>query len=190
MKILLSQKAKKDITTLIILILIGIVVIKVVSLFFNTESIKVFASSTMVDKYKIRSQLLMEATDSIGVCSAEEAVKVWASGLEKRSAALQYSVMTKELKNIYAKQLEKAFPNWVTGMSSPWVESFKIVKTENPNSNNYIFHLCFSTATSTGPAGDFNAAITVTKEGSFWRITKILADKELYAYTGFDPNKI
>ena len=43
----------------------------------------------------------------------------------------------------------------------------------------------FSTKTSAGPAGDYNATITVEKEGDYWRITKINADKELYVYTGF-----
>jgi hypothetical protein len=93
--------------------------------------------------------------------------------------------MSKILKEQYAKQLESSFPNWVTGMSSPWIENYKFTKSERFGDNKYVYNICFSTKTSTGPAGDYNAVITVEKEGNFWRITKIETDKGLYAYTGF-----
>ena len=41
--------------------------------------------------------------------------------------------------------------------------------------------------TSTGPAGDYNAILSVTREGYFWRISMISLEEGLYVYTGFIP---
>ena len=69
----------------------------------------------------IKVQLLMDAMDEVGVCRPEQAVDVWARGLMERSAAMQYAVMTDSLREKYVKSLAKNAPNWVTGLSSPWV---------------------------------------------------------------------
>ena len=93
--------------------------------------------------------------------------------------------MNEELKKEYAMQLDENAPNWATGISSPWVESYKIVNTKMSSSERYMFELSFSLATSAGPVGDYKATLTVAKEGDFWRIVKIEADKALYPYTRF-----
>jgi hypothetical protein len=126
----------------------------------------------------------MEAMNEVGVCSPYDAAKVWSDGLQKRSAALQYAVMSREMKAAYAKQLENTFPNWVTGVSSPWVNKVRIIRSEHPESSTYVFDMKVSTATSTGPAGEYSALLTVAMEDGFWRIFSIKADKELEVYTG------
>jgi hypothetical protein len=157
------------------------------NLFIDVVDIKYVATSLNINKYEIRSDLLIAAMDNVGVCSAEEAVNVWSNGLKMRSAAMQYSVMTKELKTQYKAELEKTFPNWVTGISSPWVDSFKIIEFTKKNDNTYTFHITFTTKTSTGPAGNYNAILNVIHEQSFWRIYNISTDKQLSVYTGFKP---
>jgi hypothetical protein len=183
MKIISSNKAKQmSITTVIIVLLI----IVLFSLFANFIDIKAVATALNINKYEIRSDLLIAAMDNVGVCKPEDAAIVWSNGLKMRSAAMQYSVMTKKLKTEYAAQLEEGFSNWVTGMSSPWVDSFKIAKSDKLNDNIYTFNVVFSTMTSTGPAGDYNAKLNVIKEKDFWRISNIVMDNELYPYTGFN----
>lgn len=159
----------------------------IIGYLFDCKYVSVIAAVSQVNKYEVRSQLLMSAMSRVGVCNPKEAAEVWASGLRERSAALQYSVMTAELKTEYARQLETNAPNWVTGVSSPWVQSFKIIKTESPTENLKIIELEFSTATSTGPAGNYKAVLDIAKENSFWRITKISIDDGLIPYTGFNP---
>jgi hypothetical protein len=88
--------------------------------------------------------------------------------------------MDAQLKAEYAKQLEINAPNWVTGVSSPWVESYAITKTESPGEDSRIIQLIFSTVTSTGPAGDYTATLVLARDGCFWRITQITADDGLY----------
>lgn len=144
-------------------------------------------ASTEISKFEIRNKLMMEAFNEIGACRAEKTAEIWASGVISRNAAIQYSVMTQKLKDVYAKQLENSFPNWVTGVSSPWIENYQIIQSENPEINVFMYQLRFFLKTSAGPAGNYNAVITVNKEGDYWRITDILTDEELYDYTGYTP---
>lgn len=184
MKIIVSSKVKKE--TLIMAIIILLIAL-LFNIIINFVDIKYVATSLNINKYEIRSDLLIDAMDYVGVCNPQDAATVWSNGLKMRSAAMQYSVMTKDLKTEYKKQLETSFPNWVTGISSPWVDSFKINETVKINENCFEFHIQFITKTSTGPAGNYNAKLTVIKDNNFWRISKILMDNELYPYTGFKP---
>jgi hypothetical protein len=142
------------------------------------------AAAEEPDKFEIRSGLLAEAMGFVGSCSPDGAAGVWAEGLKRRSAAMQYSVMSEQLKKIYATELEETFPNWVTGVSSPWIEKYEIIQNRI-DAENYCFHIRLSTATSSGPAGDYDAVLLVGWESGFWRITEVVTEEELKVYTGF-----
>ena len=140
------------------------------------------------DPYEVRSELLMEATQKTGVGSHEDAAHVWAEGLAMRSAALQYTVMTADLQDEYAGQLtSRGFTNWVTGVSSPWVEQAVIRDVQCADENTYVYYLGFMLMTSTGSAGEYGAALTIIRDGDFWRIAKIAIDPQLEPYTGYKP---
>ena len=162
-------------------------VLNVLGYFYGWKYIGGLAAVAEVNKYQVRSELLMDAMNEVGVCSPEGAAEVWAKGLRRRSAALQYSVMSTELKEDYASQLEDSAPNWVAGQSSPWIQSFEIVSAEQSGEGLYVIELVFSTMTSTGPAGEHRAVLTIARDGDFWRITKISAEPELYPYTRYNP---
>ncbi|MGI5848756.1 MAG: hypothetical protein ACOX8Q_01575 [Christensenellales bacterium] len=151
----------------------------------NCRYLSVFAAGE-TDQYKMRSQLLMEAMNQVGVCSAESAASVWANGLKMRSAALQYAMLSKALKEKYALQLEKTAPNWVTGLSSPRIDRFEIVSIK-PRDKDFVIKLTFYTKTSTGPAGSYNAVLTISPEGEFYRVVGISADQQLNPYISFSP---
>ena len=133
----------------------------------------------------IKARLLAEAMDYVGVCSPEAAADVWAQGLMRRSAAMQYAVMDDDLKARYAKALETTAPNWVTGVSSPWVSQYAIISQEDTHPGTVDLALDIETATSTGPAQTLRAMLTIQYHDGFWRITSIQADEALSAYTGF-----
>jgi hypothetical protein len=171
----------------ILLCLVVYALLSLLGYFYNRGSVSAAAALSQADNYKVRSRLLMEAITQVGACDPTDATVIWASGLQKRSAALQYAVMDAQLKAEYAKQLEINAPNWVTGVSSPWVESYAITKTESPGEDSRIIQLIFSTVTSTGPAGDYTATLVLARDGCFWRITQITADDGLYPYTLFNP---
>lgn len=145
------------------------------------------AVAAAMDTYEIRSGLLMNAMDRVGVCAPEDAARLWADGVAGRSAALQYAALSQRLKGEYAAQLEQTFPNWVTGVSSPWVEQYEIVKSDHPSHGHYTYQLRFFTATSSGPAGTLGACLIVAEEDGFWRVAALAYDDGLAAYTGFQP---
>jgi len=138
----------------------------------------------VIDPYKVRSELLMDATDEVGASSPKDAADIWARGLEHRSGAMQYIVMTKKLKKSYAEILEKNNPNWVTGVSSPWVDSYDIVKQEDLKDGSVLIDVKINTVASTGFWDSYYAKLAIAKEDGFWRINQIQADKELAAYMG------
>jgi hypothetical protein len=165
--------------------LLGYFLINSVGTLFHLKDVSAAAANADTDKYMVRSRLLMEATDATGACSPEAAASVWARGVQQRSAALQYAVMTVELKDIYEAQLETTFPNWVTGVSSPWIDNYNVELVKQSEDGDHTFRVTFTTATSTGPAGSYAAMLTVTGDGDYWRVSAISADKGLSAYTGF-----
>ncbi|WP_444659891.1 hypothetical protein ACRQV7_06500 [Caproiciproducens sp. R2] len=184
MKLFFSKQVKRFVGLVIVVCLLVAALFNAAGYFFHCKYISVAAAVAEVDQYEVRTRLLMDAMDRVGVCAPESAAVVWADGLKSRSGAMQYSVMDSKLKKEYVKQLDQYNPNWVTGMSSPWIESYKITNQTQTGSDQYSIRLSFSTATSGGPAGDYNAALTVVKDGDFWRITKISADVGLHPYMG------
>ena len=185
-KIVISKGAKGWVRTIICALIVVVVLLNVIGYIFDLKYISAFAAVEEVNKYEVRSQLLIEAMNQVGVCSPEETTEVWANGLKMRSAALQYSVMNKELKDKYSEQLEENAPNWVTGISSPWVQSYKAQRLENFDKNIILIKLTFFLETSVGPAGDYKAILALSYDGDFCRITKIYTDEELYPYTLFN----
>ena len=182
MKILRFAKNNWIISFIVFILLL--VLLNFAGYVFNIKYISVVKAVSEVNKYEVRSELLMQAMDYVGVCCPEDAAKVWSEGLMMRSAAMQYSSMSANLKEKYSKELDNTFPNWVTGMSSPWVSGYEIKKSEQID-DSFIYYLVFSTATSTGPTGNYNAVLIVSKEDGLWRIINIKTDSELYPYTGF-----
>lgn len=150
------------------------------------DRVSVFAASEAMDKYAVRSQLLKEATNSVGSCDADSAAQTWAQGVKQRNGALQYAVMTRQLKEAYASDLETTFPNWVTGISSPWVDSFKVLSIRETKDDVFTAKLQFVTATSTGPYESYNAVLTIVNEDGFWRVDQVQTEPGLLPYTGFE----
>jgi|GEM_PF-1627773 len=129
--------------------------------------------------------LLKDAMNYVGVDSPEKAIEVWSEGLMRRSAAIQYSVMTKELKDIYENNLKETFANWITGMSSPWVAGYEIISEKEVNDTTQSFEVKYNTATSTGMSTSFIVVLDVVYENDFWQISKVTGDETSTAYTGF-----
>lgn len=144
----------------------------------NDSSVNIHST----DNAKVR--LLEDAIDNLGTVSPEKAIEVWSKGLKDRSAALQYSVMTDQLKEIYKKSLDdNGYEFWVTGVSSPWVENYEIIDQTESNDESYVYKIKYNTKTSDGDY-NFNVSLTLVKEGDFWKISDINGDKDSEAYTG------
>lgn len=93
--------------------------------------------------------------------------------------------MTDELKSQYARRLETTAPNWVTGVSNPWIMGYEVVGRENVSATCRKFRLSFTTATSAGTAGTHTAVLVIVQEENFWRVQQIFTGEGLYPYTRF-----
>lgn len=164
--------------------IIALVLANLIGYLFDIKYLSAFAAVKQLDVYQIRSAQLMDAMEYVGVCKPKTAAELWAEGLRKRNAAMQYSVLSSELKKRYAEALETSFPGWVTGVSSPWIQSYEIIKSEE-TAEGMHYIIKFYTMTSTGPEGEYIAEVTVEWAGDLWQITNIVMDEGLYIYTGY-----
>lgn len=106
---------------------------------------------------------LLQAAAAIAPKTAKEAVDNWAKGLKLRNGALQYAVLTSELKE---KELPKLrLSRWTIGQSSPWVNEYTITPIDKTNK----YEVVFSLATSTGNAGTEKYNLSVKEiDGKFF----------------------
>lgn len=134
--------------------------------------------------YKIRIELFEKAVEEFGAVTPIEAAETWIKGVKTRNGALQYATMSSELKKIYKEALDASDPNWVTGISSPWVDSYTILGTKRPSKGEYIVTMEVNLATSSGSAGKYPVKLSVINENGFWRINEVVADNGFLALTG------
>ncbi len=105
-----------------------------------------------------------------------EAAETWARGVKSRNGALQYAVLSPELKEQKRAELEGM--NWVTGTSSPWVESYKI-ENQTQGAAEWECEVSFELNASTGPAGSYMSKVTVRQYGQNWFVAQIKDDSYL-----------
>ncbi len=185
MRLIATVRAKRLLSSALIFMVLAVFFLLGIVLLRHDENAKAVFSTWNGNTYQIRSELLMEAMQYVGVCSPEAAASLWAEGLKQRSAALQYAAMSEMLKQEYQKRLETTAPNWVTGISSPWVESYAIVSMKQGSGNSRIAELTFTLLSSDSVAQTYAASLLLAEENGFWRVNGITMDEQLYPYTGF-----
>ncbi|MTK12592.1 MAG: hypothetical protein F8N39_11045 [Clostridiaceae bacterium] len=115
--------------------------------------------------------LFKESINEFGATSPEDAVDIWAKGVKTRNGALQYAVLSKSLKARMEKSLNNT--SWITGASSPWIESYKITEYKKINRITYKAIINFHLMTDNLDAGYVNAELNIEKSGKHWVISKI-----------------
>lgn len=89
----------------------------------------------------------------------------WASAVKSRDGKAQYALMSPDLQeSIYD---DFAGLNWVTGTSSPWVESYTVQESDTG------VQVIFNYATSTGPAGSYRQDLTFQQQDGGVKISAI-----------------
>lgn len=110
--------------------------------------------------------------------STLDAVTSWAQGVQERNGAWQYAVMTPELKKTSLEDFVSC--NWVTGVSSPWVKSFKITALNDTEENTGRYSVTFTWTDSTNSTSESTQYITVRNVDGTWLVDSIEdSDKNL-----------
>jgi bla regulator protein BlaR1 len=94
-----------------------------------------------------------------------ELAKTWAEAVKNRDGKEQYALYTANLQNDLTDVYEGL--NWVTGTSSPWVESYTAELTKSGAT------VTFAYAASTGPAGEYEAQLQFAEEDGALKISGI-----------------
>jgi hypothetical protein len=117
---------------------------------------------------KEQNQFDSQITEFVLAASAEQCAQMYAKAVKERNGALQYALYSDNLRQGTEKDFENT--NWVTGFSSPWVDSYDI-KADGKGVYSIVFHW----ATSTGKEKDSTIKLTVEKtaDGEYWQISAI-----------------
>lgn len=141
---------------------------------YNKDENKVRIYDVSKMKLEGRIKLFEEFADSYGANSPDEAAELWAKGIKERNGVFQYAVLNSPLKEKFKSQIEKG-GSWVTGFSSPWVESYKITK-EKINPSTWGYKIVFKAVTSAPETYDWHATLIVSKQDGKWRVVDIQKD--------------
>lgn len=99
------------------------------------------------------------------------AVTRWAEGVKTRNGALQYAVMSSSLrKETFSDFVES---NWVTGTSSPWIESYDVNEICRVDSNTYRYKVEFTYTDSTKATFTERQYVTVIKDKEDWLVSSL-----------------
>ena len=100
-----------------------------------------------------------------------KAVSSWAEGVKTRNGALQYAVMTPDLK----KDSYEGFAsmNWSTGTSSPWVKSFDVKEIGKTDENTVRYAVNFAWTDSTSEVSEDVQYVTVKNLDGTWLVDSV-----------------
>ena len=74
---------------------------------------KIAVSAEEVDRYKVHTELLLQAVEELGVCTPDAAVEVFIKSIKNRNGAMLYTVLSDSLKKNYLSKLEENTPYWL-----------------------------------------------------------------------------
>ncbi|WP_239617125.1 hypothetical protein [Cohnella mopanensis] len=97
-------------------------------------------------KLESLNQQIRMLEKALAAKTPEEAAETWAKAIYTRNGALEYALLSTELKKKELKLLEAG--NWVTGVSSPWLERYKISKGHKNSDGTFKFQIKFDFRTS------------------------------------------
>ena len=151
---------------------------------------RISVNAKKVDRYKVHTELLLEAVEELGVCTPDAAVEVFIKSIQNRNGAMMYTILSDSLKKDYLTRLEENSPYWVTGVSSPWVSQVDVLKKRERKEGCYEYELLVKTLTSAGPDREFQGELTIQRDKDFYKICRILFEKDFTTYTGFSISKV
>lgn len=132
----------------------------------KTKSLSIEAKRTETDQAQVR--LLEEA---LAPEDPLNAAQTWAEGVKTRNGALQYAMMSSELKKEYFAKFVDS--NWSTGASSPWVENYEIIERYSFNNERYRFEINFTYTDSTKESFSTTEYVTIANFDGNWLVSAI-----------------
>lgn len=118
--------------------------------------------------------------------TAEEAIALWIRGQQMRSGALQYIILSPQLKKEAMSKIESQ--GWVTGGSSPSLGKAKILDTKKIDDNTISYIIQYDEILSGALYNQFEETITVQKQSYLneesWLIINVVNNNPYYSILG------
>lgn len=184
MKWMISRHAGRWLACVVCLCIGAFVLLSIIGYWGGWGYVSVFAAMEQKNDAEIKNGLLLQTVHRLGVATPQEAAVLWADGVSERNGAMQYAAMIQPLRETYAAALSQTEPNWVTGVSSPWVDSYRMEWT-NGAAGHPAVCITFLYVTSSGPMQEWQAELSLEQEGEYWRIASLQMDEDLLPFTGF-----
>lgn len=118
--------------------------------------------------YDMRVSLLEKALSPGG---PEEAIVKWAEGVQTRNGALEFAVMSPELREQKLEHFKSC--GWVTGTSSPWIESYEVAEQSETLDGVWKYKVEFVLKTSTGDAGSIVSEVLIKRYEDSWLVDEV-----------------
>ncbi|MBC7075586.1 MAG: copper amine oxidase N-terminal domain-containing protein [Syntrophomonadaceae bacterium] len=145
---------------------------------WDEENKIVWVNTPQLDKLQRQVALLEEA---VAANTPREAVETWARGVKERNGALQYAILSPELKEQKRDAYESC--GWVTGVSSPWIRDYHIVSESKTADDTWTYDVKYSWETSSGPSGDSLCTVIVKQYeqngNKEWCVSQVLNQDSL-----------
>lgn len=141
------------------------------NIFYNKDQNKVDLYDTRKISLEERVKLFEEFAQYCSPETSKSAAFLWAEGVKKRNGVFQYAALNKPLKEKFKAAAENK-GSWVTGTSSPWVDSYE-VKEKKVNESTWEYNIVFKAATSQDEVYTWNATLLISEEEGKWRIIDI-----------------
>lgn len=132
---------------------------------FPDEYKELYAKNTLTEE---RLAMLEKA---IVPTSPDKTIELWAKAVAERNGALQYALFTDNARSGVKGTFESF--HWVTGVSSPWVESYKVIGKKETKDRTKEYVVEFDLATSTGYAGTDKARVGLVEQDGKWFIAGV-----------------
>ncbi|MGN7401897.1 hypothetical protein ACTHO0_18755 [Cytobacillus praedii] len=122
----------------------------------------------------LESQLMSFMT-GLHVSEPKQAVELWILGVNNRSGAVQFAMLSPSLQKQSRRKFEQT--HWVTGQSSPWVRNFRLTKVEKLSESRMRYTVKYDLETSYADFGSGQKILTVEKNlepfREYWFISSI-----------------
>ncbi|WP_371812513.1 hypothetical protein [Sporosarcina sp. Marseille-Q4063] len=122
----------------------------------------------------LESQLMSFMT-GLHVGEPKQAVELWIFGVNNRSGAVQYAMLSPSLRKQSRSKFEQT--HWITGQSSPWVSNFRFTKVEKLSESKMRYTVKYDLEASYGDFGGGQKIIIVENNlepfREYWFISSI-----------------
>ncbi len=141
-------------------VLQGILTAKVIVTDPPTSSERSQSQPSQEQQLFILEQQVARLEEAIAPQSPLAAVKIWAEGMKSRNGALQFAVLSDELRQKLKANFVTSTATWVTGASSPWFTGYRITR-QTKRGNGWEFEVQYPMQTSSGSFGTYIQQVEV-----------------------------